>query len=213
MEEKALKSQEINPQADGRGTTLKKKRLWLWTSVVIGGGLSVWIVWWWFGQPAQGVFSHEAAPSEKMLTEINAKTEYTGKYFTFSYPKNFVQKPFADSVRPPLLEQAFWSKAGVESEKIALLYQDIGNFTIAEYPSYRMRTLDPNTYTLEQVEIHGLKLAIFTKKQPQFEVAAFFGGDGRVVSLALTSSLRLEGLREHLFEILESWVWVDEKRK
>lgn len=191
-------------QAVGKRRVLARR---FGVAIVIFGVLG-WFFWWWFGHPATGIISKEVPPDPVELTTEGKTKTYSGKYFTFLYPASFNELSFSDSIKPSLIERAYWSTSDFQSEKLALVYQDIGNFSLSEYPGYRMRTLDPKTYQSEKIEKNGISATLFTKNESVFEVAAFLGKKGSAVSLVASSPVALTGLREDILVALDSWSWV-----
>lgn len=187
-----------------------KRKVFLWRFLVglLILGVLGWIFWWWFGRPAKGLITKEISPEYVDLTIEGKEKTYSGKYFTFLYPASFSELSFPDPIKSPLIERAIWSTNDFQSKKLALIYQDIGNFSLSEYPGYRMRTLDPKTYQSEIIEKNGMTITLFTKNAQVFEVAAFLGKKGYAVSLVASSPVALKGLREDIFSVLDSWSWV-----
>lgn len=185
----------------------KKNYLFLWVLIGIGV-ISVMILWWLFGRPNEGKITKLIPLETAPLTTVSETKNYSGKYFTFSYPASYTEKSFDEPTQAPILERAFWSRQDLRGGKLALIYQDIGNFSLSEYPGYRMRTLDPKTYQSEKIEKNGMAVTLFTKNESVFEVAAFFGKKGSAVSLVASSPVALTGLREDILEVLDSWSWV-----
>lgn len=138
---------------------------------------------------------------EASQPDVSALT-YKGKYFTFPYPGEYVIQSGNRSVKWPVLEQQVLAKTDIEGRKISVVVQDITGFALAEYPSFRIRTLDPHTYKKEQLSGQGEDYTLFTKSVSVFEVGAFWQEGVLALSIIISSPTRLEGLREELLELL-----------
>lgn len=133
-----------------------------------------------------------------------ASERYEGKYFTFIYPHQFELRLPHTPVKWPMLEQALLVRTDVEGKKIAVHVQEMDNYSLEEYGSYRLRTLDTDTYTQEKIEKNGLDMTLFTKSTPVFEIGSFWQQGNKVISIVISSPLKITGLREELLILLDS---------
>jgi hypothetical protein len=177
---------------------------------IIGIAAVVAILWWLFQRPSQGTITIAPAAEKINPADPANRRQYSGKYFTFSYPADFQRREENESVSFPLLERVFLSRSDVEGRKIALLLQDNADYRFEEYSSFRIRQNDPATYREARIERNGLSAVIFTKETSVFEVSAFIVRGKRVLSVAVTSPISVKGLEEELFLALDSFRWTEE---
>jgi hypothetical protein len=165
------------------------------------------LLWWLFGQRMFGTATVRKPDSETVAEKPIGRREYSGKFITFTYPDTYHEKSDAEPVNFPIVERFFLTQGGAAGKKIALLVQENTGYAFEEYSSYRIREQDPTTYRREKTNIHGLEVTIFTKEEGVFETVAFLESGTRVASLAITSPISMEGLREELDAVLETVVW------
>lgn len=190
------------------GVSPKRNRRWFWLLLFVIFGAGLWWAWETALQTNYGRVT--TSPVRETVNRDTPKTRviHTGKYFSFSYPSDFQQLGQADPVNYPLLERVVLSRGTVNGRKIVVLYQDIAGGPLGEYAAFRIRQDNPSQYFEETIEKRGYRATVFSKAESVFEVTAFLPHERHILSVAVTSPLGLSGLREELFEMLDSLTFV-----
>lgn len=177
--------------------------LWIWPVILLLGGGGLW-VWNTTQNTNYGSIVTPAAIEETGSDVSKSRILYSGKYFTFTHLENFKQREATTTVNYPLLERILLSEDTVWGRKLVVLYQVTDGSRPEEYAAWRIRHSNPNQYFEETIEKRGYRVTLFTKVEPVFEVTAFLPHGRQVLSISVTSPLGLSGLREELFEALDS---------
>ncbi len=187
----------------------QEQRRWiLRIALVIAFFVVILFLWWLFRKPSYGTILVAEPILEKVnLADADHRKQYTGKYITFTYPYDFTRREEQEVVKYPLLERVYLSRSDIEGRKIAITVQDNTGYRFDEYSSLRVRRLDSGTYSEEEIERNGLNTAFFTKNSVVFEVSVFFSLGNQVVSIVVSSPTTLDGLREEVLALLESFRW------
>lgn len=167
-------------------------------------GYGGFLLWQLFHEPAVGTVDAVKPLAED--TDFDAQNEqrrYDGKYISFIYSASFVEKQHDISDNGPIREMLFLV-AMDSGKRIAVTIEDRPEKTLDASPAFLMRSKNPETYRQETFESGDFYGFIFEKNSQVFEETAFFRSGGYIVSVAVSSALSLEGLREQLFAVLET---------
>lgn len=167
-------------------------------------GIGGYFLWYYLEQPALGTVRSGKLPA--VSESFDGKSEvkrYFGKYIEFSYSAGYEVKRHETPVKDPVYERIFLSAGDYEGKKIAVTIEErpLGDFESS--PSVKMRLDKPIEYKKSSFTESGFEGYFFLKESSVFEVDAFFFAEGKLVSVAITSPLRVDGLREELMQFLK----------
>lgn len=198
----------LENQVDTLGEHKPKKRKLLFFILIFPLCLSlVLFLWWLFQRKSYGSVTVRTVPVVSPQEGAQTQAQYRGKFVRFDYSNDYTKKPDID-LKKPLLERLYLARTDIEGQKIALMVQAV-DYPLAEYSSFRIRADDPKTYVQEKIVRNGLNMTLFTKNFRVFEVGAFLIQSGKVASIVVSSPTQMEGLREELLAILDTFAWVD----
>lgn len=186
----------------------QKRLFWRFSVWGLLGLLVLLVLWWFFQGKSYGTVTVKPLPeAPETVSAPVATSRYEGRYVTFRYPVTFHVAAPAET-KNPLLESFFGvEQDATNGERLALLVTALPTRNLADLPSFAFRASRPESYAQEKITRQGLQASLFTKSEPMHEVGAFFESEGRGVSLVLSSPLGLEGLRQTLLEILDTFEW------
>lgn len=148
-----------------------------------------------------------SVPEKTDFSDPEHRKRYQGKYFTFTYPSDFARREENEAVNYPLLERVYLSRSDIEGRKIALMLQDNSGNSFEEYGSFRIRRNEPAVYREKKEERNGIFGTFFTKETSVYEVSAFFARGNQVMSVSVSSPTTLNGLKEEVLSVLDSFQW------
>lgn len=184
----------------------RKISLFLFGAVLFSGAL--YAVWVFLQRPAVGVIRTGALPVKDEDFEQGKERKYfAGEHLSFSYQGMYTEKSHSLPVSGPIKESIFLSAADFEGRKIAVVVEERAGGSLDASPSFQMRVNDPKTYERSSLKKNNLGTVLFTKNSPVFEQTAFFQKNDLVVSIAVTSPLRLDALPGDLEDIFQDFEW------
>ena len=150
-------------------------------------------------------------PQNEASAQAITMKQYQGKYVDFSYPDSYVEAAHDIPKYDPVVEErVFLTSPDREGKKIAIVVEKRLERSLESSPSYRLRMNDSKTYQREPITFEGISGVLFTKNSQVYEKTAFFQRGTSVLSVSVTSPIRLETLREGLGEILYDFQWKNE---
>lgn len=167
-------------------------------------GIGGYFLWRYLQQPALGtVRSGKLSVASGSFDRKNEVKRYFGKYIEFSYGAGYEVKRHETPVKDPVYERIFLSAGDYEGKKIAVTIEErpLGDFESS--PSVKMRLDKPTEYKKSSFSESGFEGYFFLKESSVFETDAFFFAEGKLVSVAITSPLGADGLREELMQFLK----------
>lgn len=181
-----------------------KNRFVWWIVVILCVAGAVLFLFRWMNQKSVGTIVQDGISQRDIPQENPAEmVRYKGKYLTFDYLAHY-QVRSVNTVNYPVLEQVLLVEPSIEGRKISAVAQEIATESLEEYPGFRMRSQENAIYQQENLIKRGREYVLFTKTSSVFEVGAFFRQGNIAKSIVLSSPVKLDGLREELFQLLES---------
>lgn len=181
----------------------KKIGLWLLGSAVLAGSI-VWLGWF-LTRPVSGIIHTPSLDTPESDVKRLEKRLYEGNNFSFSYSGNYEEKSHQTALQGPVLESLLLATAALDGRKIAVTIANRGVPDLMSDPSYQVRVSDRYRYQSSAFVISNYEGVIFEKTEAPFEKTAFFTTRGLIVSVALTSLFRADGMKEELEEILSDF--------
>lgn len=164
-----------------------------------------YFIWYSIQKPALGVIKSGELPKEQeSFTQKNEKKLYKGKYITFSYPGSYSEKSHELPENGPVREKIVFFGDEMEGKQIVVTVDERLEKSLDASPSFQMRIKNPKQYEKEMRGVGDEKKVLFTKNSQVFEVTAFFMKKNLLMSVSVTSSIHLDGLRDDLLEILQT---------
>ncbi len=116
----------------------------------------------------------------------------------FSYEGAYDEKSSQPLPNGPVLESVFLATDAIDGRKIAVSVANRGTNDLSSDPSYQIRVNERTVYSESSFRVGPYSGTMFEKTEAPFEKIAFFSTDGLIVSMALTSLFRAEGLGAEL---------------
>ncbi len=167
--------------------------------------VGAYYIWYMVQKPSIGTIKPGTLPAEpESFAQNSEKKLYKGKYITFSYPGSYSEKSHDVPKDGPVKEKIIFSGDESQGKRMAIMVEERPEKNLDASPSFQMRVKDPKRYEKEIRETGNDTKVIFTKNSQGFEMTAFFMKRNLLVSVSVTSSIHLDGLRNDLLEILET---------
>lgn len=172
-------------------TENKQKKRWkrtlfgVITLFVVAGGA---FVFWLFNSSATGtVRVVEQGSAQKEKTELPPE-RFEGKYVSFLHPAAYDVR----EVQPDVVsvEKGLFVASGGSSRLIAFAVQDMEGKTLADIPSYQLRSVvKKDEYERSERKTEKFDATIFTKSKEGYERTAFILHGGILVTLSVSSQV------------------------
>ncbi|NTW13691.1 MAG: hypothetical protein HGA31_01530 [Candidatus Moranbacteria bacterium] len=181
-------------------------------SVLFASGIGVVLMVRIFSdKPATGsVVSHSAPVAVNDAMPIVPIATYAGKHYSIRIPSSYEEKShdiFND--RGNLLEQAYHTDHSTHGRTIAVTVERLPQNGLEELTGFRYRTINPDTYVRDVVNTSAMRLPVFKKNTPVFELTGFIVSGTLSASISLTSAVdETEKLMADFISVSESFQWV-----
>ncbi len=132
--------------------------------------------------------------------------ELDGDYLSFTYPDTFIARPNQEQGGATLQRNILYSNgAGILTLTVTVTSLPSGQ--LDDDPSYRMRTLHPETYALTPQTVQSEHVVI-AKGIGSFEEVAFWPHAGKLATIALSGSTASVTATEAVYShLLQSVTW------
>lgn len=161
--------------------------------------------WYFLQKPSLGTIKPGTLPvEEESFAQDGEKKLYKGQYITFSYPGSYSEKSHELIESGSVREKIIFFGDESQGKRMAILVEERPEKNLDASPAFQMRMKDRKQYESEIIGVGNDKKVIFTKNSQVFETTAFFMKKNLLVSVSVTSSIHLDGLREDLLEILKT---------
>lgn len=183
----------------------KNKKKIIWGGLIVGFVGLGYVLWWLMMQPVMGTVRVREVEGTSLQEKNLKKRLYQGKYVTFSYEGGYEEKSHQLSPKGPVLESVLLVSSAIDGRKIAVTVANRGTTDLESDPSYQIRVADRETYKqspFSQVPFQGV---LFEKNEAPFEKTIFLSSHGLIVSVALSSLFRQEGIEAELEALMSDF--------
>lgn len=173
---------------------------------------AVLVVWYSLRGPSIGVIRTSETPLA-VTDEFDASKgwkSFQGTYIDLTYAAKYQKQQAEVPEKSPIRESVLLTTFGLESTKIAIIVEARDGIGLEESPSFQMRVKDVETYKQSPFVWQQLDGALFTKHSQVFEQTVFFRRGEQILSVAVTSPLRIDFLEEELKNVLQHLQWKTE---
>lgn len=167
-----------------------------------------YIIWSFLQHPAIGTVTRGEVSVRDDTSEKNKKEKrYDGKYISFLYPGEYVEKSNTFPTSGPVKESVFLTAENWGAQKIAVVVEERENNDSMASPSFLMRSNKPNLYVKSPFSQGMWQGFIFEKNEQVFEQTAFIRNEGKIVSISVSSPIKIDGLKEELQAFIDGLTW------
>lgn len=167
-----------------RPKSSKKKILLVGCSLL--GAATALVFLWYFRGPAEGTVRIVENVSKEAKSETLPPKRFEGKYFSFSYPADYVAREVDSDVVSA--EKGLFVASGSASRIIAFSVQEMVGKTLSDIPSYQLRSMvKKSEYRRLERKTDAFDAVVFVTSEGGYEKTAFVSRGGVLLTLSVSS--------------------------